>query len=275
MTAPDEIDIPPLPPDEEIDRLVGLLRPLTRITQPKVYGIENVPESHALLVGNHTIYGFLDLPFMMAALWQERGITVRGLGEHGHYAIPVWRDFLARCGMVRGTRANCGELLRRGENVLVFPGGAREVNKRKGEKYTLIWKQRMGFARLAIQHGTAIVPFAGVGAEEMLDIVLDTDNPLLAPLARAAEKTIGWKMQPLVRGVGPTPLPKPQRLYFWFGEPIPTAQHEGRHEDEAVVRAVRDQVKSEIERGIEFLLAERERDPKRGLVKRLTIGPAA
>ena len=234
MTQVHEIHIPPLPPDEEIDRLVRLLPPMTRITQPKLYGIENVPESHALLVGNHTIYGFLDLPFMMAALWQERGISVRGLGEHGHYGIPVWRDFLAKCGMVRGTRANCGELMRRGENVLVFPGGAREVNKRRGEKYTLIWKQRMGFARLAIEHGTEIVPFAGVGAEEMLDIVLDVDSPLLAPLVGAAGK-VGLRVPALVRGVGPTPLPKPQRLYFWFGEPIPTKQHKGKHEDDAAL----------------------------------------
>ena len=272
MTPQHEIDIPPLPPEAEIDRLAGLLGPLTRVTQPKLYGVGNVPESHALLVGNHTIYGFLDLPFMMAALWHERGMTVRGLGEHAHYAIPVWRDFLAKCGMVRGTRANCRELMRRGENVLVFPGGAREVNKRKGEKYTLLWKERVGFARLAVEQGVPIVPFAGVGAEEMLDIVLDQDSPLVAPLVAAAGK-VGLPVPPLVRGVGATPLPKPQRLYFWFGEAIPTAQYKGRHEDEAVVRAVRDEVKAQVERGIEFLLAERERDPKRGLAKRLVSGP--
>jgi 1-acyl-sn-glycerol-3-phosphate acyltransferase len=272
MTPRQEIDIPPLPPDEEIDRLVSLLGPMTRVVQPKVYGIENVPESHALLVGNHTIYGFLDLPFMMAALWKQRGIAVRGLGEHGHYALPVWRDFLAKCGMVRGTRDNCRELMRRGENVLVFPGGAREVTKRKGEKYTLLWKERMGFARLAIEQGVPIVPFAGVGAEEMLDIVLDRDNPFLAPLAAAAGR-VGLPVPPLVRGVGATPFRKPRRLYFWFGAPIPTKQHKGEHEDDATVRAVRDQVKAEIERGMEFLLAEREGDPKRGLVKRLRSGP--
>lgn len=269
MTATHEVDVPPLPPDAEIDRLVALLEPLTRITQPRVYGIEQVPDSHALLVGNHTIYGFLDLPFMMAALWKERRIAVRGLGDHGHYGIPVWRDLLARCGMVRGTRPNCAALMRRGENVLVFPGGGREVNKRKGEKYTLIWKERVGFARLAIQHGTAVVPFAAVGAEEMLDIVLDGDSALLRPLATAAGK-VGLSLPALVRGVGPTWLPKPERLYFWFGEPIPTEKHMGRHADHEVVRAVRDEVKAAVEGGIEFLLAERERDPRRGLVRRLT-----
>jgi len=50
--------------------------------------------------------------------------------------------------------------------VLVFPGGAPEVNKRRGEKYQLMWKERIGFARLAIQYSYPIVPFAAVGAEE-------------------------------------------------------------------------------------------------------------
>jgi hypothetical protein len=35
------------------------------------------------------------------------------------------------------------------------------------------------------------------------------------------------------RAVGLTPLLRPERLYFWFGEPIGTTCFEGRHEDEA------------------------------------------
>lgn len=256
-----------------MDTFVGLLGPLTRIIQPKVFGIEHVPARNALLVGNHTLFGLLDVPFMLAELWQRERVAVRSLGEHAHYRFPIWRDLLARYGMVRGTRANCGELMRRGENVLVFPGGAREVNKRKGEKYTLLWKERVGFARLAIEHGTAIVPFAAVGAEEMLDIVVDTANPLLAPLAQIFERALGWPMQPIVRGIGVTPLPRPQRLYFWFGEPIPTSAVAGRHAEDDVVRAVRDEVKGAIEHGLEFLLAARERDPRRGLLPRLAAGP--
>ena len=39
----------------------------------------------------------------------------------------------------------------------------------------------MGFARLAVQHGYTIVPFAAVGAEETVDIVMDGDNPCSPP----------------------------------------------------------------------------------------------
>ena len=256
------VDIPDLPSDQGIDRLVALLEPLERVTQPKVYGIEHIGDGGVMLVGNHTIYGFLDLPLMMAELWKRERITVRGLGDHAHYAFPLWRDVLALCGMVRGTRENVRALMRSRQNVLVFPGGAREVNKRKGEKYQLMWKERLGFARLAIEYDYPIVPFAAVGAEEMLDVVADANNPVLAAFKSAVERFGRLPLEPsIVRGLGPTPLPRPERLYFWFGDPIPTA---GREPED-----VRDEVKAAIEGGIAFLHDERENDPNRGLLPRL------
>ena len=263
------VEIPELPADEQIDRLIAPLEPLARITQPKVYGIENLPDDGALLVGNHTIYGLLDLPFMMAEIWKRRRLWVRGLGEHAHYRIPLWRDLLKAGGMVRGTRDNVRALMRERQTVLVFPGGAREVNKRRGEKYRLIWKERIGFARLAIEHGYPIVPFAAVGAEEMVDVVLDNENPIYGQVAKLVEGVTGWPMLPAVRGVGLTPLPRPERLYFWFGEPIGTGPFRGRGDADAGARGLRDEVRAKVEGGIEFLLEERERDPDRGLVKRL------
>lgn len=254
--------IGPRPSSFALRMLVLELEPFALVTRPQVYGIEHVPDSGSLLVGNHTIYGLLDVPFMIAELWKRRQIAVRFLGAHGHYAFPAWASLLERYGMVRGTRANTHELMRRGETIVVFPGGAREVNKRRGEKYQLMWKQRVGFARLAIEHGYPIVPFAAVGAEEMLDVVIDEDNPVFAKLSQAVEKLTGWPMQPIVRGVGPTPVPRPQRLYFWFGAPIETAHLAGRPEERAA-RAVRGEVERAVEEGIAFLLNERALDGDR------------
>jgi hypothetical protein len=112
------------------------------------------------------------------------------------------------------------------------------------------------------------VPFAAVGAEEMLDVVIDDTNPLYRPFARAFEKVTRWPPQPIVRGVGLSPLPRPERLYFWFGEPIDTTRFAGRHDDQAA-RVLRDEVKQAVEGGIAFLNAERDRDPHRGLTRRL------
>jgi 1-acyl-sn-glycerol-3-phosphate acyltransferase len=262
------VEIPELPSEQAINRLVSQLEPYRRITQPKFYGIDNIPGDGSLLVGNHTIYGFLDLPFMMAEIWKRRRIAIRGLGENAHYKVPVWRDLLGACGMVRGTRDNVRALMREHQTILVYPGGAREVNKRRGQQYQLQWRERMGFARLAIEQGYPIVPCAAVGADDMLDVIIDQNTPVYGQLAAAYEKVMGFPTPPVVRGIGLTGIPRPERLYFWFDEPIDTTRFAGQDDDTAA-RTLRDEVKRAVLAGIQFLRDERDKDPDRDLTNRL------
>lgn len=273
MTNPEATPPVPRPPsDAELGRALLLIEPIRKLINPRVYGIENVPTRRALLVGNHTVMGLLDSPLMCAELW-ERGIAVRSLGDHAHFKIPLWRDVLTACGVVDGTRSTTSELMRRDEVILVYPGGGREVAKRRGEKYTLLWKNRLGFARLAVEHGYPIIPFAAVGAEEAVDIVVDGDNPLLTPTRLFIKNVLGSSdPMPIIRGIGLTPIPRPERQYYWFGKPISTTSVQGQQGDDTIVGAVRDQTKNAVEAGIEFLLAERDADPNRSVVKRL-LGP--
>ncbi|HEV8153435.1 MAG TPA: lysophospholipid acyltransferase family protein [Solirubrobacteraceae bacterium] len=268
-TAAASAGVPSAPSERQMDRLVSVVAPLARVTQPRVWGVERIPERGALFVGNHTIFGFLDLPFMMSELWTRRGIAVRGLGDHGHYAIPGWRNLLERAGMVRGTRDNVRALMRDGEHVLVFPGGGGEVFKQRGQKYQLLWKERLGFARLAIEFGYPIVPFAAVGADDMYDVVADRDTPVVGQVSNVLKRLVGVPLPPLVRGAGPTLLPRPERLYFGFGEPIDTTRFDGRQDDDDAARALRDEVRAAVEHGLDVLLAERAADPQRSLTARL------
>ena len=250
----------------------ALLRPWELITDPVFHGTDLIPDSGpCLFVGNHTIYGLLDLPLLVHHVQRERGLFLRGLAEKAHYKVPVWRDFLTRFGAVDGTRENARALLRDGEAVLVLPGGGREVAKRKGERYQLIWKQRLGFARLAIEARCPIVPFAAVGGEETYDIIVDADSALMAPVRSAFER-LGGRAEllfPLARGFAGTALPRPERFYFAFGEPIDTERYGGRHEDGRAARGLRDRTRSAVEERIDFLLAEREQDPDRDLLTRI------
>jgi hypothetical protein len=114
------------------------------------------------------------------------------------------------------------------------------------------------------------VPFGAVGAEETYDIVLDADSPVLAPLRGLVER-IGGRSElipPLARGLGPTPLPRPQRFYFAFGEPVATQPWAGQENDEHSLRALRDQVRQAVNERIAYLLAERDADPDRDLMTR-------
>ncbi|MCG5434070.1 acyltransferase family protein [Mycobacterium sp. MYCO198283] len=263
----DDLAIAGPPTADDLARVLRWLQPVRRLISPKVYGIEQVPARGALLVGNHNLIGLLDAPLLIAELW-DRGVVPRVLGNHAHFKLPRWRDLLSSIGVVPGTPAVAEELMARGETILVFPGGGREVAKRKGEKYQLIWENRLGFARLAVKHGYPVVPFASVGAEDSLDVVVDTDNRFLAPAKNLFERISGSPdLFPLVRGIGPTPIPRPERQYYWFGEPIDTAAI--ATSDDRGVGHLRDVTKTAIEGGIEFLLAEQARDPYRSLRARL------
>lgn len=259
----------------ELDRV---LAPFKRLLSPVSFGIENIPRQGAvLLAGNHTIYGLIDIPMLGLEIYEKSGRTVRGLGDHNHFELPVWRDVLARIGAVRGTRENCRALFEAGEAVLVFPGGGREVMKHKGEKYRLVWKERIGFARLAIEQGVPIVPFASVGVEDMFEIVLDADEMLHSGLGRLADALgitdqpwfrHGEILPPIARGTGPAGLPRLQRQYFHFGEPIDTGRFAGLHEDRAACFALRGEVQNAIQHGIAELSEVRDADPERYPVQR-------
>ncbi len=158
-----------------------------------------------------------------------------------------------------------------GEAILVFPGGAREVSKRKGEKYRLVWGNRLGFARLAIEHACTVVPFCCVGVEDAFDIVLDADEIMASRFGRVLAR-LGLRRDlvwPIVKGIGPTPLPRPERQYFRFMPPIETSSYQRQAQDAGRCADLRDRVKGAIERGIEELLVERETDPDRSLGARV------
>ena len=269
------IDFEPVPMDE----LLRIATPLRRLLSPVAIGIEHVPrEGAVLLTGNHTVYGVLDIPLLGLELYEKTGRLVRGLGDHVHFDLPLWRDLVHRFGGVRGTRENCAQLFERGEAVLLFPGGGREVMKHKNEKYKLIWKERIGFARLAIQYGVPIVPFASVGVEDMFEIVADAEDILRSPVGdvlRALGVTKqawfrqGEVLPPLTRGAGPAGLPRLERQYFLFGPPIDTKRFRGRHEDRDACLALRREVQTAVETQIGDLREVQAADPERYPIQRL------
>lgn len=249
------------PPSEAEIKL--LTAPSRAYFRPRFRGLEHLsPERPALLVGNHTLLGALDAPLLVAEIYSERGIWLRVLGDRLHFSLPGWSHMLKRYGVVVGSRETCAELMQHGQHVLVFPGGGREVFKRKGEAYELIWRERTGFAQMAIDHGYPIVPFGAVGAEDCFDIVLDADDLLDSNLGRLLRRTPlvnalrgGDAIMPLVRGWLGTPVPKRKRFYFALGEAIETRSLSA---EDSAVTALRDRTRAAIEQLIDELKAQRQ-----------------
>ena len=230
-----------------------------------------------LFVGNHSLYGVLDVLLFADGLYRERGIVLRSLADRNHFKVPLWRDFVAQTGAVLGTRANCAALMRQRQHILVFPGGAREVFKHKGEAYQLIWKERFGFVQLAIEHGYTITPYATAGAEEAFDVLLDSADYMNTPLGRylkrsgVADRYLrgGDEFPPLVRGLGLTVLPRPEKLCFLVGRPLDMARYRGHEDEPVVLQRARNRVRRSLAQLIVEVRAHRARTRGQGGLRSL------
>lgn len=196
--------------------LVRAVRPVVRalsLMHPlRVVGAHHVPRGPALLVGNHGMLGY-ESPFFFERVLAACGRMPIGLADRWFFRVPGLRDLLVRLGGSYGSAANGLRALRRGELVVVYPGGAREVFKTEAQKYRCLWERSVGFVRLAIASGAPIIPFAAAGVDDTYRV--------LARMRGTGRLLMGEGKYdlPLVWGrLGL--LPKPVPFWFEFGEPI-------------------------------------------------------
>ena len=255
------------PPKRILRSTIGILDDY--IVRSQIFGINNLPKQKndgqgkgvhhhnpqyipGQFVMNHMLHG-LESPFFLHKLYEESGIFVRGLADHLHLSIPVHASVFQAMGAVDGTRRYSDLLMKHQQHVLVYPGGSLEVHKRVSiPKYTLMWKDRLGFARQAIKYGYPIIPCASVGFEDMIDRLGDISMELL-------RKDLTLSIP------GPIFPHRIQRLYFWIGQPIPTTQYNGDWQNDDYARKLRDLTKAAVESGIAFLRQKQANDPERFL----------
>jgi len=156
-----------------------------------------------------------------------------------------------------------------GESVLVFPGGTREVFKGRGLDYQLMWENRYGFVKMAIEAGYSITPFCSVGADEVFDVALDGNDVSKSSIGRYVEAAgrklfKGRKDIDLVipRGMGLSFMPRPEKFYFAFGEAIDTSEYNGLYDD-VVLREVQERTQKAVEELIDSTIAYRDEQADR------------
>jgi 1-acyl-sn-glycerol-3-phosphate acyltransferase len=150
--------------------------------------------------------------------------------------------------------------------VLKFPGGGREIGKFRGEEYRLRWQGRSGFARVAIESNYPIVPVGLVGGDDVYQSLFARDSAWGRLSQSIGERLSGRDdiAMPLMRGIGPTMIPRPQRTYLAFGEPISTTKP-ARKDAATWLETVRDTTKQSLEEILVDLLVVRAEDPFRRL----------
>jgi 1-acyl-sn-glycerol-3-phosphate acyltransferase len=222
-------------------RALSLVHPVT------IDGMRNLPTGPALLVGNHGLLGY-ESPLFFERVLAACGRLPIGLADRWFFRVPGLRDLVVRLGGTYGSAANGLRALRRGNLVVCYPGGAREVLKHERDKYRLLWQKSVGFVRLALSAQVPIVPFAAAGVDDTFRI--------LTHLRGSGELLMGHGKYdlPLVWGsLGP--LPRAVPFWFRFGEPIvPPAGAKATDED--VVRELHDKVWKRTQAMVDGLVGE-------------------
>ena len=273
MTTDVDIDaiMKPRPRVETMRRAVDTvhdgLEPLLDLYRPYVDGLDNLPtDGRFLLVGNHTQFG-IEVVLIPHYVRRTIGTRVRPLADRGMGQMRgAASDLIAAYGAVVGAPESARELMRHDESILVFPGGGREIIKFKGEENTLRWDGRAGFARVAVENEYPIVPVALVGADEVYRSLITRESWWGRQSLRLTEKLSGRRdtAMPLLHGIGPTLIPRPQRMYLRFGAPIDTAKP-ARVSEQKWVATVKQRTQDSLEQAIADLLAIRADDPYREL----------
>ncbi len=227
---------------EIIQRVRPWLRGLAAYHRHEVTGLHHVPPAgRALLVVNHSLATYDGLLLAMSIL-DATGRLPMGLGDDLIFRTPGLRHLARGAGIVPANPRNAHALLERGHLVGVAPGGMREALRPTAERYTVHWRRRKGFVRLALRTGTPLI-LAGCPAADDLYRIYETR------ITKLAYKHLKVPL-PLVRGFGPTLLPRPVKLVHRVMPPILPPPV-----DEANFEAQVDALHAEVVRTMEALLA--------------------
>jgi len=190
---------------------------------------------------------------------------------------PSNGDGLRLFGAVPSYGRSMYRLLQHGHSTLLYPGGTREALHRKGEEYKLFWPEKSEFVQMAVRHGVTIIPFGGIGEDDIFNIVFDLNDykkfpgllemfsPKDMPLLR---QNLGGEIADQAMHL-PLALPKGiGRLYFLFQKPIVLAGREEEFRDRNKVENLYQHVKTEVETALHYLQVKREEDPYRHILSR-------
>ncbi|CAA0092993.1 lysophospholipid acyltransferase family protein [Zhongshania aliphaticivorans] len=248
---------------------------IKRMFQPQLLDVQNIPSQPCLFVANHAMYA-VDGPIIGLPMLAEQGRFIRALSDKFLWN-PVNESLLLNQGVVIGHPEVCSALMDNGSDLIVFPGGAHEATKSADKKYQLLWKERYGFIRLAAKHGYTIVPTAIVGPEDFYDHLIEGEDLPDTLIGRALtllglinENTRSDLMGPIPLGLFRTLIPKPQKCYIQFGEPLDLSEYKGKQLTQETMIPLRQQVADDINGMIALLLKARDKDRARsGRIRRL------
>jgi 1-acyl-sn-glycerol-3-phosphate acyltransferase len=245
--------------DVVVHAIYRAARVISRYFDATLHDAERIPRSGAaLLVGNHALMG-VDSWALLPEIYHAVSRMPRPLGLRSLFEVPGLGPLLRELGAVPGERDSAVALLKRGELVMVYPGGSKDALKGRTERYKLKWEGRTGYAHVACRAGAPVVPIAAIGPDECFTVLTDKGVIPTNGFLNGSQEQPSYKVPLFV------PLLKRVPFDFFVGEPLapPVCAH--APDDEiaqavpAYAEAVRVAMEGLIARGLEVREARERR----------------
>lgn len=155
------------------------------------------------------------------------GVQPRVLTASVLHQIPLARDVIQTYGSREVTRQAFGSTLDERGSVLLVPGGQAEMlEQRAGRNEVRVYSKHKGFIRVAIEHGTPLVPVLSFKEGELMDNVK-------APLVqRWFIKNLAFPFPYFPYGRGFLPIPRKVNVTVVVGAAIPVSKIESPTADD-------------------------------------------
>uniref|UniRef100_A0A023F8P3 Putative phosphate acyltransferase n=1 Tax=Triatoma infestans TaxID=30076 RepID=A0A023F8P3_TRIIF len=123
----------------------------------EIEGLENVPEGKpCLFVYYHSTIP-VDIYYFIARYYLLRNKVVHTVADRFLFKVPGWSIISEGIKVIPGTVQSCAAILKAKESLAIAPGGVYEAQFGSHVDYRLMWKERVGFARVAIMTSDEVV----------------------------------------------------------------------------------------------------------------------
>src|SRR3954451_2771204 len=229
-----------------------------------VRGLDRIPASGpVLLVGNHSGGNVPPDTFVFTLAFTSFFGVERRFYQLAHnlvVTLPFPGAVLRKYGTIAASRENAQAVLRRGDALLVYPGGDYEVFRPSWESNVVDFGGRKGFIRLALEQDVPIVPVVSIGGQE--SALFLTRGEWLAKLL-GVDKSLRLKSVPislaLPWGLNISDLaghiPFPTKITIEALEPINLRE---RYGDDPDIDKIYDDVIGQMQDTLDQLAAERK-----------------
>lgn len=129
----------------------------------EIVGLENLPKEPSLIIGFHGAMP-VDGYFFMHKVFLETNRQIASVTDRFIANFPVFRYYKECFHMSSANLEQCIEIIKNGESMVILPGGAYEGHM--SQNYELKWRNRLGFAKVALAANVNIVPFFTTNIQE-------------------------------------------------------------------------------------------------------------